>query len=160
MKFSIRSLLLVTAAIAMLIVLAMEYGAAILADGGGNQLTTITSIPGSIERIDFVPIHSWQLHEHVADAFSSGDQVDIYQHVDPTQVNSLKPNGTDAEITIRQQWSDTRMGLTKRRHHYTQTYRHLVLNLTSKDGGSKQYTIDLPEYCETTTIDLSRNMEN
>ena len=159
-KFSVRSLFLATAAIAGLIALAMEYGSAIRADGGGDQLITLTCIPSTIKNIEFVPVHSSQLPDYVAKAFSSGDRTDLYQYVDPTQINTVKPTGANAEISIRQQWSFTEMGLTKRRPHYTQTYRHLVLNLMSTDGASKQYTIDLPEYCKTTTIDLSRDERN
>ena len=160
MKFSVRSLLFITAAIALLLALALEYGMIIRADGGGDQLIKITSIPSATKSIDFVPIHSSQSHEDVANAFSTGNRIDIFQAVDPIQINSHAPNGTESEVSVRQQWSFTEMGLTKRRPHYTQTYRHLVLNVTSTEGGSKQFTISLPEYCETTTIDLSGDRGN
>ena len=86
--------------------------------------------------------------------------MDILQAVDPVQIKSLVPNGTDLAFSIRQQWSFTEMGLTKRRPRYSQMYRHLVLNFVHMDGTTKQYTIALPENCETTTIDLSRDLEN
>ena len=119
--------------------------------------SSATSIPGDIQNIEFAAIHSSQRTEQVAKAFSTGDRIDLYQFLDPTQLRTTKPNGAEGETSIRQQWSLTEMGLTKRRPHYTQSYRHLVLSLTSTDGGSKQYTISLPEYGEMVKIDLSRN---
>ena len=156
LRFTIRSLLLATAVVAVLIVVAIEYGFQIRADGGGDQLVAITSIPSDTQNIEFVTVHSSQLPDQVAKAFSGGDRIDLYQFVDPTQLGTIKPDGADAAISIRQQWSFTEMGLTKRRPHYTQTFRHLVLSLKSTDGGTAQYTFSLPKYCETLTIDLSR----
>ena len=52
MKFSVRSLLFITAAIALLLALALEYGMIIRADGGGDQLIKITSIPSATKSID------------------------------------------------------------------------------------------------------------
>ena len=160
MKFTIRSLLLATTVIAVLTVVAMEYGSVVRADGGGDQLVSLTSIPSVTQNIEFVPVRSSQSPEQLARAFSTGDRIDLYQCVDPAQLGTLKPNGADAEISIQQQWSFTEMGLTRRRPHYTQTYRHLVLSLTLTNGDSAQYTIRLPKYGETTTIDLSRNGQN
>ena len=160
MKISVRALLLSTAAIALLLAFALEYGQMVRADGGGIQLICVISIPKAIEAIDFVPIHNSQSYENVVNAFSTGNQLEILQAVGPTEVKSLVPNGTDSKISIRQQWSFSEMGFTKRRPHYTQTYRHVVLNLVSTDGSTKQHVIALPEYCETTTVDLSRDLEN
>lgn len=145
---------------AVLIAIAIEYGSRIRADGGGDQSITLTSIPSTIVEIEFVAVRSSQSAERVAKAFCSEDRTGIFQWVDPTKLKSLRPSGTSAEISIRQQWSSTERGFKRRPLHYTQSYQHLVLNLVSADGSSKQLTIDLPEYCGETSVDLSRSPEN
>ena len=160
MRFSIRTLLISTAGIAILLVIALEYGMMVRADGGGDQLIKITSLPDATARIDFVPIQLSQPRESVVNAISTGNQTELLLAIAPTQVKSFVPRKADSEISIHQQWSFTEMSFTKRRVHYTQTYQHIVLNLVFADGSNRQYTIELPEYCGTTTIDLSRSKQN
>lgn len=161
LQFSVRSVFLTTTAIVAMIVLLMimllKYGAITRSDGVGTQLITLTSIPSNTNHIDYVLLHANQPHQLVAKALRSNDNSAVHQYVDLAQVNSLKPKGKEAEISISQQWSTTERTLTKQRLNYTQTYQHLVLNLRSTDGNSKQYTIDLPIFCENTSIDLSKS---
>lgn len=143
-----------------LFALVIEYLAVTRVDGGGDQRVTLSSVPKTTTKIDFVPLHTWQSPAQVVNALSSEELLGIYECFDSSQLNSMTPDGESAEISIRQQWSFSERGLTRRRFGITQTYHHLVLNLWSVDGSSQQYTIELPAYCKEVSIDLFDDREN
>lgn len=157
LRFSIRHLFAITFLVSALIIVAIEFGGMVHADGGGDQAVTILlSDTHEISELKYALIQHDRNTTQIFDAFASNDPLAVYEFTSPEMIETVDNIGNETELVVRQQWSFTQMGFTRRRPHYTQTFSKLVLHVQRENGNSTQHVVELPEYNRTTIVDLSK----
>ena len=118
----------------------------IRADGGGPQTITLVLNRKTAKSVQYVVVHQSESPDVALAAFSLGEP-QVYESLSNLDKSPLT-------FDVNQQYSYSESA--GRRTKYTQTFRHVVINVNFVDGTSMQRSVELPPYARPITINLSQ----